>query len=304
MKYLDPKNDLTFRKIFGEHPHLLISFLNAMLPLEEGREIKSLEYQDNEIIPELPGFKRSLVDVRCIDNHGRIFIVEMQMYWTSSFKSRMLFNSGKAYIKQLKKGKKYTNLHPVYGLSLVNENFQTDEELKEVYYHHYRMGHIGHTSEYIKGIELIFVELQKFKSIKFAEKRLRVLWLRFLTEIDEETEKVPEEFLKENVIKEALETVQESAFTEKELEYYEKYWDSIRIEETALEDVRKELARTKQKAEQEHKEKQAAKQKEQEAKQKEQEAIIKLAQKMKKYGEPINRIMEETGLSKKEIEKL
>jgi hypothetical protein len=33
MKYLDPKNDLTFKKIFGQHPHLLKSFLNAMLPL-------------------------------------------------------------------------------------------------------------------------------------------------------------------------------------------------------------------------------------------------------------------------------
>ena len=36
MRYLDPKNDLTFRKVFGQHPHLLRSFLNALLPLEEG----------------------------------------------------------------------------------------------------------------------------------------------------------------------------------------------------------------------------------------------------------------------------
>ena len=27
--YLDPKHDLVFKKIFGERPHLLISFLNA-----------------------------------------------------------------------------------------------------------------------------------------------------------------------------------------------------------------------------------------------------------------------------------
>ena len=28
MKYLDPKADLTFKKIFGEHKDLLISLLN------------------------------------------------------------------------------------------------------------------------------------------------------------------------------------------------------------------------------------------------------------------------------------
>ena len=28
-KYLDPKADLTFKKVFGEHKNLVISFLNA-----------------------------------------------------------------------------------------------------------------------------------------------------------------------------------------------------------------------------------------------------------------------------------
>ena len=32
MKYLDPKADLTFKKVFGEHQDLVISFLNASWP--------------------------------------------------------------------------------------------------------------------------------------------------------------------------------------------------------------------------------------------------------------------------------
>ena len=32
-KYLDPKTDLTFKKVFGEHPDLVTSLLNALLPL-------------------------------------------------------------------------------------------------------------------------------------------------------------------------------------------------------------------------------------------------------------------------------
>ena len=31
MKYLDPKADLTFKKVFGEHPDLVTSLLNALL---------------------------------------------------------------------------------------------------------------------------------------------------------------------------------------------------------------------------------------------------------------------------------
>ena len=40
MKYLDPKTDLTFKKIFGNHPKRLISLLNALLPLNEDELIQ------------------------------------------------------------------------------------------------------------------------------------------------------------------------------------------------------------------------------------------------------------------------
>ena len=44
MKYLDPKADLTFKKIFGNHPKRLISLLNALLPLSEEEQIHEIEY--------------------------------------------------------------------------------------------------------------------------------------------------------------------------------------------------------------------------------------------------------------------
>jgi predicted transposase/invertase (TIGR01784 family) len=94
MRYLDPKNVLVFKKVFGEHPEILLSFLNALLPLEPNQVITEIEYLPIELVPELPLIvKNSLVDVRCKDNLGRQFIVEMQMLWTDSFKSRVLFNA-------------------------------------------------------------------------------------------------------------------------------------------------------------------------------------------------------------------
>ena len=50
-RYLDPKNDLTFKRVFGEHVHLCKSLLNSMLPLEGDRKIVSLEYLPAEMTP-------------------------------------------------------------------------------------------------------------------------------------------------------------------------------------------------------------------------------------------------------------
>jgi len=104
IKYLDPKNDVIFKKIFGQHPNILMSFLNSMLPLPEGQQIVELEYISPEMIPETFLEKFTSVDVRCKDNKGRQFLVEMQMNWTTAFKQRVLFNASKAYVTQTEKG--------------------------------------------------------------------------------------------------------------------------------------------------------------------------------------------------------
>lgn len=296
-RYLDPKNDLTFRKIFGERPHLIKSFLNSVLPLDEGQLIETVEYLEPELIPELPNLKRSVVDVHCTDNFGRYFIVEMQMYWTNAFKKRMLFNTGKAYVRQLKGGGKYRDLKPVYGLSLVDDVFHTSDELKSTWYHHYRLVHSQQSDEKIEGLELIFIELPKFKAQNFTDKKLQTLWLRFLTEIDESTSDVPMDMVSVEEIKEALECVNQSAFNEAEMLYYDQYWDAIRIEKAALE----ELTEVNKKLLAEKAEEQRLKEEQQRLKE---ESIRKLAIKMKEYGEPIEVIIKETGLSAEDISKL
>jgi predicted transposase/invertase (TIGR01784 family) len=229
MKYLDPKNDLTFKRVFGQHPHLLRSFLNAMLPLDEGSFIKSLEYLPADMAPENPLMKYSIVDVRCKDNHDRQFIVEMQMHWTTGFMQRVLFNASKAYVRQLDKSFKYDSLQPVYALSLVNDIF---EPKKDEYYHHYQIVNLEDTGQQIEGLEFVFIELPKFKAKNLSEKKLQVLWLRFMTEIDENTTDAPQDLLNSSEIKEALENLKTSAFTPAEMNTYEKYWDSVRTELT------------------------------------------------------------------------
>ena len=75
-KYLDPKADVTFKKVFGEHKNLVISLLNALLPLDEGKQVEKIEYLSAEITPRTPLSKDTIVDVRCEETGGRKFIVE------------------------------------------------------------------------------------------------------------------------------------------------------------------------------------------------------------------------------------
>ena len=104
MKYLDPKADLTFKKIFGNHPQRLISLLNALLPLSEEEQIHEIKYLPTELVPQLEGGKNTIVDVLCTDSRGRKFCVEMQMEWSDAFQQRVLFNASKLYVSQAKKG--------------------------------------------------------------------------------------------------------------------------------------------------------------------------------------------------------
>ena len=166
-KYLDPRIDLTFKKVFGENEDLLMSLLNALLPLPEGDEIESIEYLPTELVPETPLKKDTIVDVRCRDNRGRQFIVEMQMIWTPAFMQRVLFNASKAYVRQSDKGGRYEDLQPVYSLNLVNDVFMPD--MPDVHYHLYKMVHDADSKKVIEGLQLIFVELPKFKPTTLTE---------------------------------------------------------------------------------------------------------------------------------------
>lgn len=232
MKYLSPRADLTFKRVFGEHPDLVMSLLNALLPLEPGQEITGIEYLSPEMVPETPLNKNSIVDVRCKDTAGRHFLVEMQMLWSPEFKRRVLFNASKAYVRQLDAGYNFKLLQPVYSLNLVNEVFEPD---LEGFYHHYQMVHVENSDKVIDGLQLVFVELPKFVPHSYSEKKMQVLWLRYLTEIDERTREVPPELMENPEIRKAVNILEKSAFTPAQLDGYEKFWDAVAVERSIRE---------------------------------------------------------------------
>lgn len=283
MRYLNPKADLTFKKVFGEHPDLVASFLNALLPFDSPEErIEHVEYLPSELVPQTPLRKNSIVDVRCQDKRGRQFIVEMQMVWSSEFKQRVLFNASKAYVRQIAGGEDYELLQPVYSLNLVNDIFEPE---LEGYYHNYRIVHVEHSDRIIEGLHFVFVELPKFTPQTYKEKKMHVLWLRYLTEIDEKTREVPPELLDNPDIKKAVAQLEESAFTDAQLRGYEKFWDTVSVEKTLI-----NSAERKGRAEG-HAEGRA-------------EGIKQTARRMKAKGYPLADISDVTGLTIAEIDLL
>ena len=231
--YLDPRVDLAFKRVFGEHQDLLKSFLNALLPLPPDAPIESLEYLPAEQAPEIPGLeKSSIVDVKCTDTNGRIFIVEMQMHWSASFMQRMVFSGSQAYVKQLHQGQNYRDLKSVYALAVINQVFDRGTD---AYLHHYAIINVADPTRRIDGLEFVFVELPKFKPQSTTDKRI-IKWLRFLTEVGEDAKPFLAEWQGDSEIQSALGFLEAGKLTPVQLEAYRARLDAARVETTLLDD--------------------------------------------------------------------
>jgi len=226
-KYLDPKVDFLFKKIFGEHKDLLISFLNSLLPLKKGEEILTIEYLTPEQVPNTAFGKNSIVDVRCTDNAGRSFIVEMQSEWSNIFKKRLLVNGSKAVVKQMDKkfiedkAKDFQELQPVYVLAVVNGSFSNGTK----WYHHLRIMDSKSPEVVIDGLDYVLLELPNFvgANIKTREhKKIAILWLRFLKETEGYHKDLPKELTSNKYINNAIKICAESALSPEEREAYER----------------------------------------------------------------------------------
>jgi predicted transposase/invertase (TIGR01784 family) len=210
-----------------------------MLPLE--KPIVSIEYQSGELVPELTKVLRdTIVDVRCTDADKRQFIVEMQMYWSESFKSRILLNATKAYVMQSEKAQDFELLQPVYAWNYVNDKFEKSAEMENEYYHYYKIVNVNHTEKQIEGLEFLFLELPKFKPLNRAEKKLHELWLRFMTEINEKTNEAPKELLENELTCEAVGYMEKAAYTKEQLAVYDKWKLAAMTERSTLKDAKKE----------------------------------------------------------------
>ena len=201
MRFINPKTDLAFKKIFGSEGSkpILISFLNAILHQGEP-VIVDLEIVDPYSIPRLEGMKDTFLDVRATLSDGEHVIIEMQVLNVAGLEKRILYNAAKEYANQLQKGDNYSALNPVIALTIADfVMFDRQPELVNQIISRFALIEKEQMVSYPDGdVELVFVELPKFQLEVDELTTLTEKWLYFLKAapdleiIPENLEAIPE----------------------------------------------------------------------------------------------------------------
>ena len=218
-KYLDPKNDLAFKKIFGQEKHkdIPISFLNAVFNLKGKNEIVDLEFLNITQPPEIQARKESIVDVLVKDQRGSKYIIEMQVAKIQGFEKRAQFYAAKTYCSHFNIGGEYIDLKKVIFLAITSYIVFPDKN-------DYKSDHVildRKTLENdLKDFSFTFVELPKFEKTAEELETLEDKWYYFLKHAEESNE-IEQPLLENAKIKAAYDVLERTRWSEKELQLYE-----------------------------------------------------------------------------------
>ena len=286
MKFVDIKNDIAFRKIFGNEnkKEILISFLNAILELPKGKKIKKIEIKNPFQLPEIKDLKSSILDVRVTDERDISYIVEMQVEQPDGFDLRVQYYTAKQFSSQIIRGDDYPKLNQVIFIGILDFKFFEDDD---DYITRHRTVNVKTQKSSLKGMEYNFVELPKF--IKELEncKMLVDKWIYFIKNAPN-LNVIPAD-IKDEGLKHAYEDADRHNWTKEELESYH-YAEMRRQDEKGKTElaVKKAVEKAVEKA----------------SKTAREERDMEIAKKMINANEPIEKIMGFTGLNTSIIEKL
>jgi predicted transposase/invertase (TIGR01784 family) len=223
MRFINPRTDFAFKKIFGsaESRPILISFLNAIL-YEGEPVIVDLEILDPYSVPRLEGMKDTYLDVRARLRDGQMVLIEMQVLNLPGFEKRILYNAAKEYANQLQRGQDYHALNPVIALTITDFVMFTEPEIEHQIISRYVLLEKDKLIRYPDGdVELVFVELPKFNLELEELVTLTEKWLYFLRAAPD-IEVVPESLASVPEIGRAFEIAEYSRLSKEEEEALDK----------------------------------------------------------------------------------
>jgi len=199
-KFLDPKNDFAFRRIFGSvnNKDILIHFINDILNLTDSNHITDVTFTSPIQDPVIASQKQSIVDVLCTDSRGIQTIVEMQVAKTTGFEKRAQFYAAKAYFSQANIGDKYHNLKGVVFIAITDFILFPDKQA-------YKSDHITlDNASYehdLKDFSFTFIELPKFPKTKEDQlENIVEKWIYFLKYANETKEEDLKKIIGRDVI--------------------------------------------------------------------------------------------------------
>lgn len=220
MKFISPKIDYAFKKIFGsdQSTEILISFLNAII--YDGEEIiQSLTIKNPYNPGQVISLKDTYLDVKATLADGSIVVIEMQIASMSAFNKRVAYNLAKAYVNQLVTGEDYPLLNPAIAVTITDFNlFKETEDVinKFVFQEENQKFEILN-----KELRLIFVELPKFRKTLSELKTLSDKWIYFLKETSS-LEEIPKNLAEISEIRFALNLANQANMTVEELEIVDR----------------------------------------------------------------------------------
>src|SRR3990167_2528062 len=281
-RYLNPTNDVSFRKLFGTEKHkpLLISFLNSVLSLEGERKIKEVKLLPKDQAPLIKQTKASVLDIKCTDERNIQYIVEMQNKSVPGFVKRTQFYIAHSYVSQFPEGSDYIELKPVILLAIANYLLFPSKE-KVISYHKTLD---THTFEHdLEGMSFVFIELPKFTKKEDELETVQDKWLYFFKNW-KATKEVPSKIQEKELI-EAYHSMEEYNWNASEREAYIQANMALTDEYDARRKEREEGLKEG-------------------LKEGEKKKSVEIVQKMLKITRPIQEIVEVTGLTEEEIQSL
>ena len=219
MKFISPKTDFAFKKIFGSihSQKILISFLNAIV-YDNQNIIQSLEI----INPYNPGvtntIKDTYLDVKAVLDNGSTVIIEMQVLNVEDFQKRVIYNLAKAYGNQLDVGQGYMMLTPFLALTIADfVLFENTEKMITKF----RFKEDTELFDYQDELTLMFVELPKFTKELSALETLSDKWTYFIKSAPN-LEVIPSSLGEVSEIEAALNIANKGNLNNEELEELDK----------------------------------------------------------------------------------
>jgi predicted transposase/invertase (TIGR01784 family) len=240
--FVDPKNDVAFRKIFGDEnkKEILISFLNNILEFAgTGKEIIDITIKNPYQVPKLKDLKETILDIKAVDKRNIHYIIEMQVFHTTAFEKKVLYYVSKSYYQQLNRAEDYPRLNQVIFLGFLNFNlFQQNPN--------YATRHLildEKTNEHhFQDFELNFVELPKFTKSLEELRDIKDKWIYFVKNAGTMS-MIPRELQEPKELREAFEVANQMKWSKEELDAYDALGIFIQDErgriEYALEEGRR-----------------------------------------------------------------
>ncbi|BDU50676.1 Rpn family recombination-promoting nuclease/putative transposase [Haliovirga abyssi] len=230
---INPRVDFVFKKLFGseDNKDLLLDFINSVV--SEDDRVTELELKNPYNDKNFRNDKLSILDIKAVDQRGRWYNIEMQIIDQEYFDKRALYYWARLYSGQLSTGINYDNLKKTISINILN--FRCLDE--ENYHNIYKIINMESKDEFIDHLEIHFIELEKYNE-KFSTMLDR--WVNFLKRAEKyEENKLPKELEEVSTIKKAVEILEEMSLNKDERESYEARLKWLRDEDAALKKAEK-----------------------------------------------------------------